>query len=271
MQGVEEAVAARVSRKGIATVVALLASLSFLAAGCETYTLEPDLFLATRSDKSFTVWSSDKSFPLNGRTLSGSYSLGFSLGKENQTVVYVPLAREDLPSGVDSELIDKVYLEIPLKVRSQEGGSAAFGVYRIVEDWRQHARLPSGIGPLEWPVDNDTLLMNLMSHWPPAIESDPLFTFNLICEAMPAKVTAINSIPIIPSQPEQLLRLDLTDPVKAWLHGEANYGILIKPLPDRYVPAETYWSLPKDQKPRLVFFSRSPSTQPNNPPASGSQ
>jgi hypothetical protein len=88
---------------------------------------------------------------------------------------------------------------------------------------------------------------------------------------MPAKVTAINSIPIIPSQPEQLLRLDLTDPVKAWLHGEANYGILIKPLPDRYVPAETYWSLPKDQKPRLVFFSRSPSTQPNNSPASGSQ
>lgn len=271
MGGVEGAVPTRVTWAGIAIVTTLLFGIAFLAAGCETYTLEPDLFLATRSDKSFTVWSSDKNFPLNGRTVSGTYSLGFSLGKETQTVVYLPLPRQDLPSDVDIELIDKVYLEFPLKVRSLEGGSATFGVYRILEDWRQHARLPSGVAPPEWPVDNDTLLINLMSHWPPTTETDPLFTFNLTCEALPTKVTAINTLPIIPTQTEQLLRLDLTGPAKAWLHDEANYGILIKPLPDRYVPSETYWTLPKDGKPRLIFVTRSPSAQPDNSTTAASQ
>ncbi|MBE3576181.1 MAG: hypothetical protein IMX00_00545 [Limnochordales bacterium] len=236
----------------------LPAGLLVLATGCSSVTIKPDIFVATRSERAHTVTVLDKSFPFDDRTVRGTYSLGFGLGEKAQTIVYIPLSRKDLPSDIDIEAIEKVFLDVSLLGTAKEDGAAAFGVYRIVKDWRQNARIPASMQPPEPPTDHYTLLMNLMSHWPLATETDPFFTFNLTCQAIPTKVTAVNQWPVIPSPSEQLLRLDLTDLAKGWLQGEPNYGIVIKPLPDRYMPLEARWSMVGDTKPRFTLLIGSP-------------
>lgn len=116
-------------------VAGLLVGSGVFTAGCETIAMGTDqVFIISRS------MGKDWKDPSKRTAVYGD---GVVLGDESATIIYVPLAPETLPPGLEVGAIDRVYLDLRLQPASVVSGMVRFGVYRIRSDW-QHG--PDGPG-----------------------------------------------------------------------------------------------------------------------------